>query len=57
MIENYDVEDLMKILHQQFINYYRVCGEDMSLSERLLFEHIQKHIEGGFELDICGGEW
>ena len=57
MIENYNVEDLMKILHQQFINYYRICGEDMSLSERLLFEHIQKHIEGGFELDICGGEW
>ena len=28
----------------------------MSLSERLLFEHIQKHIEGGFELDMCGEE-
>lgn len=27
MIENYNVEDLMKILHQQFTNYYRICGE------------------------------
>lgn len=50
-----DREYLVEVLHQQFINYYRLVGGEMSLSERLFFEDIEKMIEGGFAMKI-GGE-
>ena len=49
------ITELCKTLHQQFLNYYRINNEYMNLSERLLFEHIQGHIEGGFEYNVRGG--
>lgn len=49
------IKELCKTLHQQFLNYYRITNDKMSLSERLLFESIQESIEGGFEYNMRGG--
>lgn len=51
-----DREYLSKTLHQQFLNYHRITIKEMSLSERLFFEDIQRMVEGGFNL-IIEGEW
>ena len=43
---------LNKTLRHQFCNYYRIAREDMSLSERLLFEDIARLVQNGFAFDI-----
>ena len=47
-----DIVCLNEILHEQFINYYRMNNDDMTWSEKLFFNHIQKMVEEGFNFKI-----
>lgn len=48
----YNYDEIYKKVHNSFINYYRGNGDEMSLSERLLFEDIQNFIQTSIEMNF-----
>lgn len=49
------IKELCRVLSQEFDKYYKIYNYDMSLSEKLIFEHIKQEIGNGFEYTIKGG--
>lgn len=48
----YNYNEIYQKVHNSFINYYRGNRDEMSLSERLLFEDIQNFIQTSIEMNF-----
>lgn len=47
-----DKTTLIKLLDKQFINFYRITNNEMSLGERLIFEKLMDSVVEGFSMEL-----
>ena len=52
--KQYTYDEIHHKIHKAFVDYYRSNGEEMRLSERLLFDDIQNFILVYIEMNFNG---